>query len=387
MSQSSYCEQPQPPPAYLIGMAPRTRRSPFYNATVRAGVKAFTVYNHMLMPVYYESLEADYERLVNAVTLWDVAVERQVEISGPDAAEFTQLLTPRNLSTCAVGQCKYVLLTDERGGIINDPLLLKLAEDRFWLSLADSDVLLWAKGVALGSGLDVTIDEPDVSPLQLQGPRSSDVARVVFGDWIEGLRYFWFKEAQVDGIPVVLSRTGYSGERGYEIFVRDGAHADRLWDLVMEAGKPYGIGPCSPSTIRRTEAGILSYGTDMTLENNPYEINLGRLVDLEMDAPFVGKAALAEIARKGPSRRLVGLDIGGDALSSVNGDYWPASVNGELAGRVSTAVRSPTLTKNIGLAMLNSNHTEVGTVVQVHAPDGDRESTIVPVPFVMPKQK
>ncbi len=372
--------------AAAISIGPRIRKSPFYEATRRYGCKAFTTYNHMYLPVYFESPEADYRRLIEAVTLWDVGVQRQVEITGPDAARFTQFLTPRNLSSCAVGQCKYVLLTTERGGIVNDPVLLRLAEDRFWLSLSDSDVLLWARALAHALGYDVQVQEPDVSPLQVQGPRSFEVMRDLFGGWIEELRYFWFRETELDGIPLVISRTGWSAERGYEVYLRDGRHGDRLWEAIMEAGRPYDIGPAAPSTIRRIEGGLLSYGADMDLDTNPYEIGLGRLVDLEQEADFLGKDALAEIARSGPARRLVGLEIEGPRLPA-NEEAWPVSAGGRSVGKVTSAVHSPRLGKNIALAMLAAEAAETGSRVETETPLGRRAAELVELPFFDPKKR
>ena len=369
-----------------ISIGPRIRKSPFYEATRRYGCKAFTTYNHMYLPVYFESPEADYRRLIETVTLWDVGVQRQVEITGPDAARFTQFLTPRNLSSCAVGQCKYVLLTTERGGIVNDPVLLRLAEDRFWLSLSDSDVLLWARALAHALGYDVQVREPDVSPLQVQGPRSFEVMRDLFGGWIEELRYFWFRETELDGIPLVISRTGWSAERGYEVYLRDGRHGDRLWEAIMEAGRPYDIGPAAPSAIRRIEGGLLSYGADMDLDTNPYEIGLGRLVDLEQEADFLGKTALAEIARSGPARRLVGLEIEGARLPA-NEEAWPVSAGGRSVGKVTSAVHSPRLGKNIALAMVSAEAAETGGRVETETPLGPRAAELVELPFFDPKKR
>ena len=280
-------EVPTPP---VIGFSPRVRKSPYFDATRRYGCTAYTVYNHMFMPTAYGDPVADYWRLAKDVAVCDVAVERQVEIAGPDAFDLVRMLTPRNLEKLRVGQCKYVLLTDENGGIVNDPVLRRLADDRFWLSLADSDVLLWAKGVAHGSGMDVRLFEPDVSPLMIQGPKAADLARDLFGDWVDDLKYFWFREVDLDGMPLIVSRTGWSGERGYEIYLQNGADGARLWEVIMEAGRPHGIKPATPSTIRRIEGGLLSYGADMNLDNNPYEMNLGRLVDLGENGPGQGHA-------------------------------------------------------------------------------------------------
>jgi len=370
-----------------IPIGPRVRKSPFFAATRRWGCKCYSVYNHMFMPVYYQSPEADFWKLVEAVTLWDVAVERQVEISGPDAARFTQLLTPRNLSKCAVGQCKYVLITDEHGGIINDPVLLKLAEDRFWLSLADADVLLWAKGLAHGAGMDVTIVEPDVSPLQVQGPHSPEVMRALFGEWIDDLRYFWFRETELDGIPVLVSRTGWSSERGYEIFLRDGTCGDELWERIMAAGQPWGIAPGAPSAIRRIEGAMLSHGSDMTLAENPYELGLGRLVDLDQEAEFVGKDALRRIAAEGVRRAMVGVEVEGASVGAGNEHPWPVVGGEALAARLTSCVWSPRLKKNIGLALVASADAAVGTEITLATPTGERRARVVPIPFYDPKKK
>jgi aminomethyltransferase len=252
-------------PAQLY-FGPYIRKSPYFQATQRYGCQAYDIYNHMYLPGYYDDPITEYRKLTEEVTLWDVSVERQVEITGPDAFVFTNLLTSRDLTQCSVGQCKYVLLTDEQGGLINDPVLLRLGENHFWLSLSDSDVLLWAKGVALNSGLEVSIREPDVSPLQVQGPKSKFVLQALFGDQILKLPYYYLVETELDGIPLVVTRTGWTGEVGYELYLRDSRRGEELWERVMAAGRPYNITPTPPSEIRRIEAGILNYGSDMTLD-------------------------------------------------------------------------------------------------------------------------
>jgi aminomethyltransferase len=254
----------------LIQRGARLRRSPYFEATQRHGCRAYTVYNHMFLPSFYADPVEEYWHLLKHVALWDVGVERQVEITGPDAFALTQLLTPRDLHRCAVGQGKYVVITAEDGGIINDPVLLRLGENHFWLSLADSDVLLWARGVAVHAGMDVEIREPDVSPLQVQGPKSKAVVEDLFGERVLALPYYHFLQSDLDGMPVVVTRTGWTGEVGYELYLRDGSRGLEFWDRIMEAGKPYDIRPTGPSDIRRVEAGILNYGADMTLADNPY---------------------------------------------------------------------------------------------------------------------
>src|SRR6188474_2928917 len=298
----------------LIQRGARLRRTPYYEATQRHGAKAYTVYNHMLFPICFDDMEAEYRHLLEHVTLWDVAVERQVEITGPDAFKFTNLLTPRDLTKCAVGQAKYVIITTDTGGIINDPVLLRLAQNHFWLALADSDVLLWARGVAARAGMKVEITEPDVSPLQLQGPKSKDVAKALFGDRVLDLGYYYFFETSLDGIPVVVTRTGWSAEVGYEIYLRDGSRGTDLWERIMEAGKPFDIRPTGPVDIRRVEGGILNWGADMTIANNPFEVGLERLCQLDGDFEFKGKEALRRIRDEGVKRKLVGVEIGGSKM-------------------------------------------------------------------------
>ena len=232
----------------------------------------------------YESLEADYRHLLERVQLWDVAGERQVEIRGRDALALVELMTPRDIGRCAIGQCKYAPVVDEHGGIVNDPLILRLAEDHFWVSVADSDVLLWAKGIAAGRGFDVHVDEPDVSPLALQGPFADDVAEAVFGTWTRSLRFFRFRETEIDGIPVVVARSGWSKQGGFEIYLRDGSRGGALWDRIRDAGEPYGIRPGSPNLIERIESRLISYGTDVTLEHDPFEAGLEAYCDLDKPA-------------------------------------------------------------------------------------------------------
>jgi glycine cleavage system aminomethyltransferase T len=368
----------------LIQRGARLRRTPFFAATQRYGARGYTVYNHMLFPINFADLEEEYWHLVRHVTLWDVAVERQVEITGPDALVFTDSLTPRDLTRCKVGQGKYVVITDADGGIINDPVLLRLGENHFWLALADSDVLLWARGVALRSGLKVTIGEPDVSPLQIQGPKAKPVVQALFGEGVVALPYYHFVETSLDGIPVVVTRTGWSGEVGYEIYLRDGSRGDELWERIMAAGKPHGIRPTGPSDIRRIEAGILNWGADLTAENNPYEVGLERLVDEGKKADFIGRDALRRIAAAGVSRRLVGVEIAGAPIE-FNMTAWTVSAGGRPIGRVTSAIYSPRLEKNIGYAMVGAEHAALGSTFDVTIPDaGERNATVVPKPFVDP---
>ena len=363
----------------------RLKRSPYFEATQRAGCRGYTVYNHMLLPICYDDPEAEYRKLLEGVTLWDVSVERNVEISGPDGLQFAELLTPRDLSKCAVGQGRYVLLIDEAGGIVNDPVLLRLAETRFWLACADSDVLLWAKGVARGSGLNVELRELDVAPLQIQGPKSRELMRSIFGEAVTELGYYAFLWMHLEGIPVIVTRTGWTGELGYEIYLLDPARGVELWNRLMEAGRPHGLVPTGPSDIRRVEAGILNYGVDMTLDNNPYELGLERLVDLDKSADFIGREALRRLRDEGPKRRLVGVEIEGERLE-FNMTRYPVRAAGQALGHVTSALYSPRLAKNIGYAFVPASWSAVGTKLEVHTPAGLRAASVVPMPFVDPKK-
>jgi aminomethyltransferase len=295
------------------------------------------------------------------------------------------MLTPRNLSKLAVGQAKYVLIVDEQGGIINDPVLLRLDENHFWLSLADADVLLWAKGVALNSGLDVQLGEPDVSPLQVQGPKSADVIRALCGDWVLDLKYYHFRETELEGIPLVLARTGWSNELGYELFLRDGRYGNRLWEMVMAAGRPFNIAPSGPSNIKRMEAGLLSYRTDMWLEHNPFEMGLDWLVDMKQDFDFIGKEALKHIQAEGITRQRVGIFIEGDPIAG-NEHHWLVRDNTQTIGLATSVVYSPRLEKNLGYAIVPMAYTALGSRFIVETDDGAREAVVTSLPFVKKNQ-
>jgi aminomethyltransferase len=370
-----------------FGFGTQIRKSPYFDATVRWGAKAFSVYNHMYIPRDFGDPEQNFWNLVNDAILCDVAVERQVEITGPDAARFTQMLTPRDLSNLAVGQCKYILITNADGGILNDPILLRLGENHFWISLADSDILLWAQGVAVHSGMNVSIREPEVSPLQLQGPKSGQVMQALFGENILDLRYYWLREVELDNIPLIVSRTGWSSELGYELYLRDESRGDELWEKIMAAGAPFGLKPGHTSSIRRIEGGMLSYRADADINTNPYELGLDRLVNLDMEADFIGKAALRRIRENGVSRKQVGLHIQGAPLKGPNTRFWAISKDGTAIGKVTSAVYSPRLEQNIALAMVSAEYAETGAAVEVAMASGPVRATIVERPFFDPKKR
>ena len=369
-----------------FGFGTQIRKSPFFDATVRWGATNFSVYNHMYIPRDFGDPEQNFWNLINSAILCDVAVERQVEITGADASKFIQLLTPRDLSNFKVGQCKYILITNEEGGILNDPILLRLEENRYWISLADSDVLLWAQGVAVNSGLKVKISEPDVSPLQLQGPNSGKIMEVLFGKDILDLKYYWHHEKVLNGIPLLVSRTGWSSELGYEIFLRDHTKGDILWERIMEAGIPYDLKPGHTSSIRRIEGGMLSYHADMDINTNPFELGLDRLVNLEGKEDFIGKTALKGIKDNGVLKKQVGLIIEGQPLSGPNTRFWEIEYNEKIVGKVTSAIYSPRLKQNIALAMITADLTSIGTEFKLKTLTGELDAKIVEKPFFDPKK-
>jgi glycine cleavage system aminomethyltransferase T len=372
--------------APLISFGPRVHKSPFFEATLRYGAKAFTIYNHTYMPTCYSSPVDEYWSLVNDVTLWDVTCQRQIEIAGPDAFPFIQMLTPRDVSRCEVGQCQYMMLTNQDGGIVNDAILLRVAEDRFWLSPGDGDVLMWAQGAAVHSGMDVKVFEPDVSPLQLQGPKSPHVARDLFGDWVLDMKYYRLAHTELDGVPLVISRTGWSGELGFEIYLEDRHYGDQLWERIMEAGKPYGIKPTAPNAIRSIEGGLLSYVSDITLNDNPFVIGMDRIMSLDQD-DFIGRDALIKIKAEGVKRRLIGIEIAGEPLDGSNENFWSILSNGETIGHVTRCIYSPRLEKNIGWANVAIEFAEVGTEFAVDTSAGQLAATVCEAPWIKPEIK
>src|SRR6266566_6552215 len=323
----------------------RIRKSPYFDASRQHGVRRYSVYNHTYHPRHYGDPVGEYWALLEGVTLWDVGVERQIEISGPDAFTFTNMMTPRDLTKCAVRQAKYAFITLPDGGIANDPVLMRLEENRFWLSLADSDIGLWAQGLAYHSGLDVTIGEVDVAPVQIQGPKSREVMAGLFGDKILQIPYYHMSEdLQLEGMRVCVSRTGYTGELGYEIYLHDATkNGTRLWNTVLEAGRPHGLEVIGPCHIRRIEGGILAFGCDMWYDTNPFEVGMGYtwMVDLDQEAGFVGKEA--------------------------------------------SACYSPRLEANIGYAMLPAGLAEpLGQEFEVATPAGRHRGVTVRKPFIDP---
>ena len=370
-----------------FGFGTQIRKSPYFDATVRWGAKDFSVYNHMYIPRDFGNPEQNFHNLINEAILCDVSVERQVEITGPDAYKFVQLLTPRDLTKLSIGQCKYILIVNNEGGILNDPVLLRLGENHFWLSLGDSDILLWAQGVAVNSGLNVKINEPDVSPLQLQGPKSAKIMQNLFGDEILDLKYYWLREIELENIPLVVSRTGWSSEFGYELFLRDGSKGDLLWEKIMAAGKDFGLKPGHTSSIRRIEGAMLSYHADADIHTNPFEVGLDRLVSFDTDIDYVGKEALKKIKTEGIKRKQIGLILDCDPLKGPNTTFWEIIKDNKIIGKVTSAVYSPRLKKNIALAIISIGESKIGNIIDVKTSDSVIKGTIVEKPFFDPKKK
>jgi dimethylsulfoniopropionate demethylase len=348
----------------------RLRPSPYEQRVLENGATAFTLYNKMVLPLVFESREKEYEHLCKHVQIWDVACERQVEIVGPDALRLVELITPRDMSQCAIGQCRYAPLCDENGGIINDPIILRLAEDRFWLSIADSDVNLWVRGVAYGRGFDVQVFEPDVSPLAIQGPKADDLVAEVVGEHTRDIRFFRFIDEVVAGTPVKIARSGWSGQGGFEIYLQDSSKGNDLWDVFWEAGQKYELRPGAPNLIERVEAGLKSYGQEMTVESNPFEAALEQFMDLDKKAEYMSRDALAAIAERGPERRLVNLVIDGGPLEEMRADWRVLDSAGNDVGIVTTRTYSPRFEANIAFAIVSAEHAGVGTTLSVDA-DGD----------------
>lgn len=359
----------------ILSPSRRLRRTPFSEGVEAAGVKAYTVYNHMLLPTVFRSVEEDYHHLKNAVQVWDVSVERQVELRGPDAGKLMQMLTPRDLRGMLAGQCYYVPIVDETGGMLNDPVALKLAEDRLWVSIADSDLLYWIKGLAYGYRLDVLVDEPDVSPLAVQGPKADELMRRVFGEAVNDLRFFRFRHFDFQGRELVIARSGYSKQGGFEIYVEGGDIGMPLWNALMEAGKDLDVHAGCPNLIERIEGGLLSYGNDMTDDNTPHECGLERFCDTHLAIGCVGRDALLRVAKEGPVQQIRALSIDGPALPSCD-QWWPVVSSKKTVGRVSSAAWSPDFNTNVAIGMVRLSHWDHGDRVQVKTPEGLRDATV-----------
>jgi aminomethyltransferase len=369
-----------------FGFGTQIRKSPFFDATVRWGARDFSVYNHMYIPRDFGDPEQNFWNLINEAILCDVAVERQVQVKGPDASKFVQMMTPRDLSNMKVGQCKYVILTNQFGGILNDPVMLRVEENCYWFSLADSDILFWAQGLNVNLKYDVEITEPDVSPIQLQGPKSKDIMVKIFGNEILELKYYWFKKFKLGNINLLISRTGWSSEFGYEMFLLKTSDGDELYETLMQEGKELGLHPGHTSTIRRIEGGMLSYHSDMDINTNPLELGLDKFIDLDGSFDFVGKDALIEIKKSGIQRKQVGLIIECEKLKGPNTKKWDIYKNQQYVGQVTSAVYSPRLQKNIALAIVDIEYSDIDTSLKIKIDDEMVDAIITKKPFFDPNK-
>ena len=359
----------------IISQSRRLRRTPFSDGVEAAGVKGYTVYNRMLLPTVFRSVTEDYHHLKTAVQVWDVAAERQIELRGPDAARLMQMLTPRDLRGMLPGRCYYVPIVDETGGMLNDPVCLKLAEDRWWISIADSDLLLWVKGIANGWRLDVLIDEPDVSPLAVQGPKADELMARVFGDAVREVKFFRFGMFDFQGRSLVVARSGYSKQGGFEIYVEGSEIGMPLWNALMEAGKDLDVRAGCPNGIERIEGGLLSYGNDMTDDNTPHECGLGRFCDTQTAIGCIGRDALLRVAKEGPVQQVRAISMAGDKVPGCD-RAWPIFSKDKRVGQATSAAWSPQFKTNVAIGMVRMTHWDNGTALQVQTPDGPRDAIV-----------
>ncbi len=363
-----------------LSISRRTRKTPFSRRVQAAGVKAYTVYNHMLLPTVFDTVEADCRHLKTHVQLWDVACERQVELWGPDATRLAQMLTPRDLSAMTPGRCYYTPMVDETGGMLNDPVTTKLADDKYWVSVADSDLLFWIKGLAHAFRLEVDVDEPDVSPLAIQGPKAEDLVARVFGERIRSIRFFHYDHVEFQGHRLILARSGYSKQGGFELYVEGTGLGEPVWDALMAAGEDLEVRAGCPNLIERIESGLLSYGNDMTRANTPHECGLGRFCQTRDAIGCVGRDALLRVAVEGPVRQIRSIAIDGDPVPPCD-ELWPVIAGGKQVGTISSAAYSPDFRTNVAIGMIRMTHWDDGTKVQVDTPHGIRSATVWETPF------
>ena len=369
---------------FQIGIGPNIRKSVYFDAVIADGASSFSVYNHMLIPATFGNPQAEYDSLMTGVAMWDVAAQRQVEISGPDAAPLIQYLTTRDVSKTKIGQGRYVPICNHEGMLINDPVLLKLASDRYWLSIADSDIELWASAIAAERGWNVRVFEPDVSPLAIQGPKAESLVADLFGTRVKEFKYFGFEQTELQGIPLVLARSGWSKQGGFELYLQDGSRGVELWNIVKAAGAAYGIRPGAPNDIERLESGLVSYGADGRLQTNPcnpFEISLGKLVDFDKSDDFVGRKALLKIKKEGVKRRRVGYVISGDPIQACQHSLEVRDALGQIVGILSDFVYSPRFSRNIGVGMIAAEVPDDASDLVILLDGAPRQITIKEQPF------
>jgi len=364
-----------------LSITRRTRSTPFTRRVTQAGVKAYTVYNRTLLPTVFESLESDYHHLKSHVQVWDVSCERQIEVKGPDASKLIQMLTPRNLSKMKDDQCYYIPVVDETGGMLNDPVAVRHSENRWWISLADSDLLYWVKGLAIGRGLNADIFEPDVSPLAVQGPKADDLMARVFGENIRDLKFFRHHSFSFNGKNFTIARSGYSLQGGFEIYVEGFDNGEPLWDALFEAGQDLHVRAGCPNGIERIEGGLLSYGNDMTSKNTPYEAGLGKFCKGQAAKCCIGADVLQHELENGPKRQIRGIAIQGSAVPSCQTPWPLINTSQHTVGQITSAAWSPDLKTNVAIAMVDKSDWAVGTQLTVETPDGSRACEVRNLPF------
>ena len=359
----------------LLFPSRRLRATPFTSRVSALGVTGYTVYNHMLLATVFESLQEDYKHLKENVQIWDVSVERQVQLLGPDAHKLACMISARDLTNAKVGRCYYAPICDQNGAIINDPIALRLAENKYWFSISDSDLLLWVQGIAIGLGLNVDICEPDVSPLAIQGPFADDLMADVFGEEIREVKFFHFKAFSFRGHMLNIARSGWSKQGGFEIYLDDTNLGEELWDAIWAKGKKYNIRAGCPNLIERVEAGLLSYGNDMNREDTPLEIGLEKYVSLDSEVDFIGKAALQKQRKVGIKKRLMGIEIDGSKMPPLTMPK-KVSIEGKNVGIITSAVFSPDYGGNIGFAMIKASNAYVGAEVMVESEEGPQRGIL-----------
>ena len=371
-----------------LSVSRRTRRTPWTDQVTAAGVKAYTVYNHMLLPTVFRSMEEDYEHLSKHVQVWDVACERQVQLTGPDAFKLLQLMTPRDMAKMKEEQCFYIPIVDQDGKLLNDPVALKVDADTYWVSVASSDIILYAKGLVTGYGLDVAVTEPDINPLAIQGPKSEELMRRVFGEAVRDIKFFRFKWLEFQGVPLVVAQSGFSGRGGYEIYTpgpayKNGAYpnlATDLWDALFNAGEDLDVGPGCPNLIDFMEAGLFSFGNTVGYQHSPFEAGLGKYCN-GLDTCIGGGALKAE-AENGPERMVTGLKFEKQDFELFLNQDWPVlDDTGAQVGYVSAVVASAELGVPIGIGTMEKSHWTAGTSVRVQTPQGVRPAVVTDLPF------
>lgn len=361
--------------AFFISPSRRLRETPFTPGVEAAGVKAYTVYNHMLLPTVFEDVEFDYHHLKAYVQIWDVSVERQVELNGPDASKLMQMLTPRDLRQMQPDQCYYVPIVDDNGKMLNDPVAIKHSDTRWWISIADSDLKLWVKGLALGAGLAVNVFEPDVSPLAVQGPKSEALMERVFGHKVRDIRFFRHKRLPFADTSFIVARSGYSKQGGFEIYVDDGGYGMALWNALFKAGEDLNVRPGCPNLIERIEGGLLSYGNDMTMDNSPLECGLGKFCKPVEGIDYIGKEALSLEREQGARRHIRAISIQGAPVVPAR-TAWPLMSGSTRVGQITSAAWSPDFDTNVAIGMVDADHSKSGSTLVVETSEGPREARV-----------